>query len=153
MMSILTEINSRPSAAIKFALDGLDRLKDAAGYEIDMYTFGDYRSEDNLCVGCAATAAIQEMCKKDLTASTIYGAGRRAQALGLDRYELVRFEQAIDLARVNCLERLGRFCDCDLSTEEDAIDDIMENWVNDGTTAYSIKVLELVYSVLTAAAK
>jgi hypothetical protein len=153
MRSILEQINSTPSKAIEFAITGINRLSTKEGYVNDMSTFGSVSRTYEICYGCAATAAVQEMWMKDFTPENIYSADHRANALDLDPHELCKFESAIDSARGNSLEELGVFCDCDLSVEEATVDYIISSWINDGSTEYSLRVLNMVHAALISSGK
>jgi hypothetical protein len=153
MRSILKQINSTPSTAIKFALAGLDRLSKKEGYVINMGTFGLGDCTDRVCYGCAATAAVQEMWMEDFIPENINSVLERSGALDLDCYELKSFEAAIDAARRNNLEKLGDFCNYDLGIEEATVDYIIDDWIYDNSIEYFIRVLKLVYAVLISAGK
>ena len=103
----IRDIIHKPREALQAMVDGLlsqDMRKD---FEIDMNTYG--LVDEAICMGCAATCAVQQITGKDITCErftvdTCDTIKHEAQALGLSQDkasldDLRKFEQAIDRAR------------------------------------------------------
>jgi len=108
----IREFVKLPSTALQYMVDGLLQQNNRTDFVIDMSTFGDDRlagdilheNFDNpICVGCAATCAIQQIANKDLRLNHIKDTIARAHYLGFHYEELDRFERAIDAARAGQL--------------------------------------------------
>lgn len=87
----------KPSIALKAMVAGLLKMSQRADCRIEMGTFGDF--ENGICYGCAATAAIQELCQIEFTPHQFMRERDRVEALGVETSDLRAFEYAIDSAR------------------------------------------------------
>lgn len=108
MKSILKAIKGKPSIALQHMVDGLSKQSKRKDFKIDMSTFG--TSEGKICYGCAATCAIQNITKINLTSQHIGLTHIRASKTETDYYELDTFENAINNARKGVLVDLFIFC-------------------------------------------
>lgn len=81
------------SDALQAMVDGIKTQTARPDFELYMFSFGDFN--DNICYGCAATCAIQQIAGKNLTPENIRGVRCRSYALELDAKELCAFEEAI----------------------------------------------------------
>ena len=99
----------RPSQALRAMCDGLEEADSRPDFEIDMSTYGEVRN--NICFGCAATCALQELLEEPFTALEIndrYISGRTLYAARLEPgWDF--FEFAIDEARKARLHTLFEF--------------------------------------------
>lgn len=93
----IKDLAPKPSDAIKAMCVGLRRQSQRADFCISMGSFGD--ASFDMCYGCAATCAIQELAQRDLDVDTIIGVSKRADALGLSRRDMYAFEGLIDRVR------------------------------------------------------
>lgn len=108
-ISILKAIKSKPSIALQHMVDGLLKQSRRKNFRISMGTFGS--GDGKICFGCAATCAIQNIAKINLTPATIDYAWHRAERTNMDFNELDEFEGVINEARSGHLKPLFRFCD------------------------------------------
>ena len=94
-----------PSTALQYMVDGLLKQSKRKGFMINMETFGELEDIDTgkkskqICIGCAATCAIQQLANKNLNKENIQYLARRAKYLGFDYVELDAFEMALDKFR------------------------------------------------------
>jgi hypothetical protein len=109
MISIKEKIQSKPSVALQFMVDGLKRQSLRNDFTVEMGSFGDH-IKDFKCFGCAATCTIQEIAQKDFVDFNVIETTRRANFLGFDVYELSWFEGAMDFARRGKLSGIFNFC-------------------------------------------
>ena len=91
------------SSAIRLMVAGLKEIPNDS-FIIDMDTFGDSDIHD-VCYGCAATCAIQQLADKRLDAGNIMLSKDRAGYLGFKQKELSQFEAIINCLRENYIER------------------------------------------------
>jgi hypothetical protein len=116
----IKEIVKTPSQAIQFMIDGLLKQSKRRDFVIDMGDYGsvEYRTtksgkDKKVCVGCAATCAIQEVAGKNLSPSkwlTFHGTDyEQGRQLGFSEYEVSSFENAIDKVRKMQLAGIFRF--------------------------------------------
>lgn len=119
-MDILTTIQSKPSLALQYAIDGIYKQSKRPDFIVAMYTYGDYDPDRDLCFGCAATCAIQEIANINFNSETIYDHHTRAMSVHCSDDQLQTFELAIDKARVGHFNLLSRFCglNIDLAVKE-----------------------------------
>ena len=94
----------KPSDALEYMCDGLLAQDKREDFKVDMSTFGG--TDGQICFGCAATSAIQEIAGQNLTDSNI----KRRELIGFDLSELRVFESVIDFSRVGILTPLFGFC-------------------------------------------
>jgi hypothetical protein len=117
-MNIREIINYKPSKAITFMVEGLERQNKRNEFRINMDTFG-RRDLDGVCVACAASCALQELTQKDYNQHTdMENSTDRAKFFDCSYDDLHDFELAIDAARLGCLQTLFRFCFGKLTEEQ-----------------------------------
>jgi hypothetical protein len=118
-MNIRKAIEYKPSKAINFMVNGLERQSKRKEFQIDMDTFG-YRDSVGICYGCAVSCALQELFQKDYTQNTdIKELANRCNFFNCDDYnELHYFEVAIDSVRLGSLHSLFTFCFGELTNEQ-----------------------------------
>jgi hypothetical protein len=110
-MKYITElIESKPSKALQAMIDGLRNQSKRNDFRIVMTTFGESNDKSNLCFGCAATCAVQELAKTNFTQSTIGSVFLRANKLQFDIDEFTCFEFSMDKARIGDVYDLFTFC-------------------------------------------
>jgi|SRR5688572_1417577 len=111
MLNIKQKVK-KPSRALQYMLDGLEKQSRRRVFKINMNTFGQVGSpalrgaeNSKICYGCAATCAVQEIAGKNLTPSAFKnvdaddyseGLNVRAKVSRIDAKELSDFEFAID---------------------------------------------------------
>ena len=95
----------KPSDALEYMCDGLLKQDKRKGFKVTMSTFGD--TDGEVCFGCGATSAIQEIAGRNLTAENICD---RA-LIGFDPIEMFKFEIVINDARFGLLYSLFAFCE------------------------------------------
>lgn len=96
-MNTIRDKIKKPSQAVRAMIDGLRRQSNREGFEIDMDTFGQVSRE--VCFGCAATCAVQEIYG-DLGADYDFSLTHyRAKMWGINQSDLEQFEFAIDNLR------------------------------------------------------
>jgi hypothetical protein len=113
MISIKEKIQSKPSVALQFMLDGLIKQSERADFKVDMRYFG--ALFEGVCCGCAATCAIQELTGINFDSKTIKSVDTRAEAISISESELLLFESAINEVREGCIILLFEFCNLDSS--------------------------------------
>lgn len=96
-----------PSAAIQSVIDGLEHQSKRDDFKINMRTFGEV--DGNICFGCMATCSIQEVAKRNLSLDNIHHSLKRANALDMDQFEIIYFENAIDSLRCGRIGALMAF--------------------------------------------
>jgi len=98
-MKSIFELAPKPSDAVQAMIDGLRNQYKRLDFKIVMAAFAG--NSDNVCYGCAATCALQEISNKDLVSGDINLHHRqvRAKKYNLDVHEVESFEMAIDLLR------------------------------------------------------
>lgn len=94
----------KPSQAIKAMIRGLKKADKRKDFEVDMETFGQLvnKPDGMVCVGCAATCALQEMAKKRFRPTTGFDVDdlvTRADCLEISPFEVEIFESVIDRLR------------------------------------------------------
>ena len=95
----------KPSDALEYMCDGLLKQDKRKDFEIAMSTFGD--TDGEVCFGCGATSAIQEIAGRNLTAENICD----RELIGFDPIEMFKFEVVINDARLGWLYSLFAFCE------------------------------------------
>ena len=111
MNTILEKINSKPSVALQFMVDGLKDAKNQPNCQVDMSTFGSRIG--NICIKCAATCTIERIFGKVFNAEEI---GNRCLRFKVstntnnDYDVLYHFESVMDDARLGYLNNLFKFC-------------------------------------------
>ncbi len=109
MIDIKEKIESKPSKALEFMVNGLIKHDKRNDFKVDMSTFGHYNIDDQMCYGCAATCAIQEITGMNLTKKTIDTNNfYKNDSVSVKQKEY--FENAINNARVGLLDTLFEFC-------------------------------------------
>ena len=100
----------KPSVALKAMCDGLREHSKRDDFAVRMGTYGD--AEGNICYGCAATCAVQQIAGVRFTPNTVPvdhwhdGFENHAKACGILHADIREFEFAIDNAREGEMERL-----------------------------------------------
>ena len=119
-MKTIKSIISKPSQALRAMCVGLMRQSKRPDFVVDMDAYGYIR--DGFCFGCAATATLQEIAKKNLTVTNYHMSGTampftrvqaRSSALELDLQALFQFEGAMNCARLGDVSWLFSYFDCD----------------------------------------
>ena len=95
--------------AIKAMLLGLRKTETRDDFILDLNTFGE-NNEEGICVGCAATVAIQELNSRLFKPNEISNTVRRAKACKQKPYIFNAFESAIDDFRLGKEKELAIFC-------------------------------------------
>lgn len=112
MQTILEKIQSKPSIALQFMVDGLENTKNQSNSVVDMGTYGS--ANNNICFKCAATVTIESMFNHVFNPEEIITIGRRVNSLSNDDgffyIEYSLFEDVMDCARCGLLEKLFEFC-------------------------------------------
>lgn len=110
-MTTIRNFISKPSEAVNAMLTGLNHYDEAPWFDIDMGTYGaSYGvSKDDICFGCAATCALQQITSKDFTPTTIRTTETRAAALGLTVQDLAHFEGVINHLRLGEVKPLFNY--------------------------------------------
>lgn len=108
----------KPSDAIQAMIDGLLMYDKKKNFRVDMDTYGMVEFEGffgigrYVCVGCAATCALQLIADKSHTRDSIApSVVFRSRWLEFDVDETSDFECAIDDVRVGLYDRLFKFYD------------------------------------------
>ena len=96
-MRKIKDIISKPSQAIRAMVEGLKAQSLRKDFVIEMGTFGSL--QDQLCAGCAATCAIQQIAGKNFTDWRIEKVLSRANFLYFEMGDLDYFEAIIDFIR------------------------------------------------------
>lgn len=96
-----------PSNALRYMVEGLIKQSKRDDFMIRMSTYGD--DYLTMCVGCAATCALQQIANKNLIIGTAHSEDKRANYLGFNRQEMEAFEYDIDWARKGDLEEIFSF--------------------------------------------
>ena len=109
MKTIREILENKPSRAVKAMCDGLEKQDKREGFVIYMATFG--IADDEICFGCAATCAIQEIAGKDFTDKEIEHVYERAAFLGFIFADLEFFENTIDELRNGEVKPFGKYFD------------------------------------------
>ena len=127
-MNYFVKLTKKPSVAIWAMINGIWKSDARDDFKINMSTFGDIA--DEVCYGCAATCAIQEITGIEFKSSDIlYTIDNRAEILFGRNYvdylpDLNKFEDAIDEFRngdpVDLLDLYG--------IEDEDISYISSNW-------------------------
>ncbi|MGG6263184.1 hypothetical protein ACQ4M3_07880 [Leptolyngbya sp. AN03gr2] len=99
--------NSKPSIALRQMVKGLLKQTQRPNFHINMMSYGS--TADEICFGCAATCAVQELKGLDLDSVTIQTLELRAGALNTSCLDQKEFEQAIDAARVGRILELFEY--------------------------------------------
>ena len=101
-------------AAVAAMLEGLKNQNYREDFTVDMGGWGCVRHvrhrEKPLCVGCAATCALQEYFDVDFNADNISNVAFRAAAVNAYVDDVDGFEEAINTLRVASAKKLGHFC-------------------------------------------
>jgi len=97
-----------PSAALQAMVDGLRKQSKRKDFVINMSTYGESRGE--ICFGCAATCAVQQISGINLTVEDIDVANQSLK-LGYDFDHLSAFEMSINAARLGDMYLLFLFFD------------------------------------------
>ena len=103
MQTFKDKCGGKVSVALQAMIDGLNHQYQREDFKISMDTFGDY---DDICHGCAATCAIQQLSGVNIPDSLITDRVDRANFLEVDRKDLGYFEDIIDDAREGLLLKL-----------------------------------------------
>lgn len=84
--------------AVEAMINGLLTQDQREDFRIDMNSFG--RTSQQICFGCAATCAVQQLVGINLKADTIT---HRYETLNVDRGDIYEFEHAINALRMGAL--------------------------------------------------
>jgi hypothetical protein len=90
--------NSKPSAALRAMVTGLEMTDEERGFHINMRTYGD-RNRDGTCFGCAATSTVRACLKEKIPAENIASHYERADFAEADAEDEGRFEYVMNQAR------------------------------------------------------
>lgn len=89
------------SKAVQAMIDGLKFQSQRKDFRVDMATFGGFSNSGDkgslVCLGCAATCAIQQLFGINFTDSQIGSLSGRSRQTVRDANDLDRFEEAIDM--------------------------------------------------------
>jgi len=114
-MRLVRELAPKMSDAISAMVIGLHIQNNRDTFTVDMETFGDTAEARSgmgeICFGCAATCAAQQLAKINLDADIIVSITVRAAALDIEANDLAEFELAIDSFRKGHILRLMDFYD------------------------------------------
>lgn len=121
MIDLRKELKGREGfcTAVMAMIDGLEKQDKRKDFMINMGTYGNTGIENNkiVCIGCAATCAIQQYFGINFNSEYIRHTRQRSLYLNVNTDVLNHFEQAIDHLRFNNPEELSKFC---YLTDEDA---------------------------------
>ncbi|MCK5608229.1 hypothetical protein KAR91_40485, partial [Candidatus Pacearchaeota archaeon] len=84
-------------------LIGLETIPNGS-FKIDMTTFGNI--DNNVCYGCAATCALQQLYDVRFTSDNIF---KRDRVLDIDMIALAQFENAVDMFRTGNINFTARY--------------------------------------------
>jgi len=106
--------NSKPSAALRAMVTGLEMTDEERGFRINMGTYGD-RNRDGTCFGCAATSTVRACLKEKIPAENIISHSKRADFAEADEDDERKFESAMNQARTGQMRDLFFYMrrDCD----------------------------------------
>lgn len=141
----------KPSRALQLMVKGLQEQSRRKYFRIDMSSFGhssriSYTTNKRICVGCAATCAIQKLAEKNLNVNNIEWVTSRARALRFKVEELESFEIAIDYARAGYPEELFYFFDIEPPVE--VVNYLRKNPFRFGNTNWE-KEIPIVEKIIT----
>ena len=126
MINLREKLSGRAGfiAAVEAMTKGLKRQERREDFNIDMDSFGDSCVDNNptsqpfhameICFGCAATCAVQELFGIDFESDNIWERCFRADSVNVDIDIFEGFESAIDHLRCGRSHLLGIFCDLDV---------------------------------------
>lgn len=100
----IKDLCPKPSDALQAMVDGLKNHSKREGFSVSMSTFGS--AVGSICVGCAATCAIQQATGINLTSKSIEDVQARSRRLRVGKEDLYRFEGVIDSVRLGDLQEL-----------------------------------------------
>lgn len=102
---------SLPSEFLQAMVDGLEAADKNPKQRVSMGTYGRV-TPDDVCVGCAATWALQNLIGRELEADEVraLGAWATSDLFEEDTERINRFEFAMERARNGDLSELARFC-------------------------------------------
>lgn len=105
-MELILKFAPKPSDAVLAMINGLEEHDKREEFEIDMESFGMRRFKPNtfgggsyVCIGCAATCALQKMTGITLNQENICGAYARANTLGIPDPEMMKIEMMYESLR------------------------------------------------------
>lgn len=105
----IRDIISKPSQALRAMCQGLIEQDKREDFEVDMGTFGEMYADIKKCFGCAATCAISKIANVNFTLGNIDDRTLRARYSNLSLFDLRRFEEAMEYARVGDTEELFNY--------------------------------------------
>jgi hypothetical protein len=105
----IKDIVKSPSSALQAMVDGLRSQNERHDFHVDMCTFGEYDEDMDICFGCAATCAVQEIFGKNLRGHDIVNIFDRADIFGCDIKDIDSFESAINYARLGNMSLLFEY--------------------------------------------
>lgn len=111
--------DNKPSRALQAMLDGLEAMENRSDFVIRMSTFG--YALLNVCYGCAATCAVQQLAGYVFTPDDYKRDGdttyMQSQSIKADTLDLERFEFAINDFRLGSPNRLLNYFEVPLIAE------------------------------------
>ena len=109
-MNRLVEMaGGKPSAVVNAMIVGLESHANRDDFKINMSTFG-MEGIGGICVGCAATCAVEQITGHKFTTREIEGRENRAVSIHVNYCDLQHFEDVIDAFRHGKHEMLKYIC-------------------------------------------
>lgn len=151
---LINHVKGKPSIVVRATINGLRNALRRPNFLLDMRTFGRVSDSSNLCIGCMATCALQEITNTQFHSDEITTAGSRSEYVGLPYGTVDRFERVVDLLRGNLLYPLYNFCAVDAVQDDLPLklypfgmqgndgDYLLDGCPSDDQTRYAIDVLE-----------
>ena len=139
-MSIFQSV-TKPSQVVRAMIDGLDNHCTRSDFEVNMDVFLEKLVYKNLCVGCAATCAIQQVMNKEITRDDLVRGEDFDLKLETNRFdlyshvfhtdhnetnEIMLFESLVEHLRTGDVFGLLQFYEC----KQEDIDNILDSWNN-----------------------
>lgn len=85
--------------AVDAMIKGLKKQSKRKGFIVDMFSFGDYDYGKHVCVGCAATCAIQQLAGVSFKGDKIRYTDARSEFVNVTYNDLQTFQYDIDSFR------------------------------------------------------
>ena len=138
-MSIFQSKVTKPSQVVRAMIDGLNHHCTRDDFEVNMEVFIDKLVYKNLCIGCAATCAIQEVLNKEITRDDLAREEEFDLKLEANRFDLyshlfhtdhnetnaiMLFESLVEHLRTGDIVGLLQFYEC----KQEDIDNILDSW-------------------------
>jgi hypothetical protein len=129
MQSFYTLLDGKASAGVRAMIEGLREARSMEGFELNMATFGSFKVNGGICVGCAATTTVMKVANLKFRPHEIGTSASRADAVETSIHDLGRFEASIDALRQGELRRfLTYFLDLQSSEGTDTAWNLKDAW-------------------------